>query len=143
MLGANRIAVVLRQRAIADHEQLHILKQTGTSPERFTLIAVNLIERLTQINTTALQFHMHHRQTVHQDRHVIPIGVGSLSLVLVDDLQTVVVDVVLVDQDNVLGRTIVALKQLHMIFLDPDRLLDNPILLARNTFSEEPAPLRI
>ena len=57
---------------------------------------------------------MHHRQPVDQDRHVVAVRVGgagaglvswvgSVDLVLVDDLQAIVVDVGLVDQPDVLG----------------------------------------
>ena len=66
MLPSGGVRVVLRQRAITDHEQLHVVEQAGAGPETVTLVAVDLIERLTNIDPAPLQLHMHERQTVDQ-----------------------------------------------------------------------------
>ena len=92
------VGVVLGQRAVADHEQLHVLEQARAGPEAVALVAVDLVERLADVHAAALELDVHQRQAVDQDRHVVAVGVlgaalALADLVLVDDLQPVVVDV--------------------------------------------------
>ena len=46
------IGIILRVRAVGDNKYLHILKKTAACPKTVTLIAVYLIERLTDRHTT-------------------------------------------------------------------------------------------
>ena len=92
------LRVVLRQRAVADHEQLDVLEQARAGPEAVALVAVDLVERLADVDAAALELDVHQRQAVDEDRHVVAVGVlgaalALTDLVLVDDLQPVVVDV--------------------------------------------------
>ena len=65
---------------------------------------------------------MHQRQAVDQDGHVIAVvmagALGLADLVLVDNLQAVFVDVLLVDQGDVFGTTVVPPQHLDEILLD-------------------------
>ena len=90
---AGRVGVVLRQRAVADHEQLDVLEQAGVGPEAVALVAVDLVERLADVDTAALELDVHHRQAVDEHRDVVAVRAGAVDLVLVDDLEPVVVDV--------------------------------------------------
>ena len=142
MQVAGGVRVVLRQRAIADHEQLDVLEQAGIGPETVARVAVDLVERLPQLGAPALQFHVHQRQPVHQDRHVVTVGVHpGRRLVLVDHLQPVVVDVLLVEQIDVLERPVITGQHLHVIGLDSGGLLHDAVIRGRNLLSEEPLPL--
>jgi hypothetical protein len=105
---AHGVAVVLGQRAVADDEQLHILEQAAARPEAVALVAVDLVEGLADVHATALEFDVHHRQAVDQHGHIEAGGTRACRahcwcLVLIDHLQSVVVDVGLVDQVDVLG----------------------------------------
>ena len=93
---AGAVGVVLGICAVGDHKNLHILIQAAARPERIPLIAVDLVERLPDGHPAPLQFHMNQRKAVDQNRHIVaiimPRTVRLLHLVLVDDLQSVVVD---------------------------------------------------
>ncbi len=87
---------------------------------------------------------MHERQAVDEDRDVVAGRARcsvDVDLVLVDHLQPVVVDVPLVDQADVLERPVVAREDLDVVLLDPRRLLDDPLVRARDLLGEEPLPL--
>ena len=86
---------------------------------------------------------MDERQTVDEDCHVIPVGVGAVDLVLVDDLQPVVVDVDLVEQVDILHGAVVAFEDLDVVFLDPRCLLGDPVVRGGDLLGEEALPLGI
>ncbi len=52
-------------------------------------------------------------------------------------------DVCLVDQVDVLGRAVVALQDLNMVFLDARGLLQDAVIGAGDAGAEEPFPLGI
>src|SRR5699024_7647004 len=109
---------------------------------------IDLIERLTDIHTTALQLDVHHRQAVDQHRDVVPISPGALVLlntgaVLVDHLQTVVVYVRLVDEPDILRRPIVAGEELAGVLLEADGLLHDAVVRSSDPLAEELRPLAI
>ena len=74
VLSPRCVRVVLGQRAVADHEELDVLEQSGAGPEAVALVAVDLVERLADIDAAALQLDMHERQAVDEHRHVVPVG---------------------------------------------------------------------
>jgi len=132
----------------AYHEELHVLEEAGAGPEAVPLVAVDLIERLTDVHTAPLELDVHHRQAVHQHRHVVAVGAGRAAfalgdLVLVDYLEPVVVDVALVDEHDVLGGPVVALQDLDMVLLDAPGLLCRSFIRARDLLREEPLPLGV
>ena len=59
MTLAGRVAVILGIGSVRDDEQLHILEQSAARPETLALVAVDLIERLLDIDAATLQFDMH------------------------------------------------------------------------------------
>ncbi len=150
---ASAVGVVLRQRAIADHKQLHILEQARARPEAVTLVTIDLVERLADVHATPLQLDVHHRQPVDEHGHVVPVGVlrttigsgtfAAPDLVLVNDLQLIIVDVRLVNQRNVLRRPIIAPEDLDVVLLDTRRLLDDAIVGTCDLRREELLPLGI
>ena len=101
-IEAGCIGIILRVRAVGDHENLHILKKTRTRPEAVTLIAVYLIERFTDRHSTPFQFDMHKRKAVDKHRHIIAVlPLSGIDFILIDDLQAVVMDILLVDQRDI------------------------------------------
>ena len=101
-IPASAVGIVLGVGAVGDHEDLGVLKQTAACPEGISLIAVDLIEGLTDGHASALQLDMHQREAVDQDGDIIAVEVlGAVILadfVLVDDLKQIVVNVLLVDR---------------------------------------------
>ena len=62
---------------------------------------------------------MHHREAVDQNGHVVTGSVFAFGrFILVEHLQTVIVDVALVDQVDVLVSTVVAPQDLDVVVLD-------------------------
>src|SRR5689334_4731394 len=127
MLSAGRVGVVLGMRAVADHEELDVVEQTRTCPERVAEVAVDLVERLTNRDATALQLDVNHRQAVHQYGHVVAVAAASnalpvTDLVLVDDLEAVVVDVLLVDKRDVPRDAVVAFQRKLVVLLQSEGL---------------------
>ena len=148
MLAARGVGVVLRQSAVTNHEKLHVLEQPRARPKTVPLVAVNLVERLTNVHTATLKLNVNHRQAIDQHGDVVAVRVvrathAAVDLVLVDDLQSVVVDVLLVEQSDVLGRAILAFKDLHVVFLDANRLFDDAVILASDLLRGELLPLAV
>ena len=146
---AGAVGVVLGICAVGDHKNLHILIQAAARPERIPLVAVDLVERLPDGHPTPLQFHMNQRKAVDQNRHIVavimPRAVCLFYLILVDDLQSVVMDVLLVDQRNVFGASIIPVQHLLTFFpiLNLPGLLGNVLVGVGNYITEKLPPLRI
>ena len=148
VLAPGGVGVVLGECAVGDDEQLDVLKQTAARPEAVPLVPVDLVERLTDVHAPAFEFDVHQRQPVDEDRHVVPVGIPGAALtladlVLVDDLESVVVDTSLVDQQHILGGAVVPAKQLHGVFVDAHHLFGNAVVLSGNAGGEEPVPFGI
>ena len=104
-IESGAVGVVFGIGAIGNNKNLHILEQTTSRPERISLVPVDLVERLTDGHTPALELDMYQRQAVDQYRHIIAIVMlGPLALayfILINDLEAIVVDVFLVNQRNI------------------------------------------
>lgn len=110
--------------AVGDDEDLDVAEQAGARPEGVALVAVDLVEGLADGHAAALELDVHQRQAVDEDGDVVAGVVGTgLDDVLVGDLQTIVVDVPLVDEPNVLGLAVVPDEDLDVVFLDSAGLL--------------------
>ena len=111
------------------------------------LVAVNLVERLPDGHPAPLQFHMNQWKAVDQNRHIIavimPRAVCLFYLILVDDLQSVVMDVLLVDQRDIFGASIIPVQHLHIVFLNLPGLFGNMLVGVGNYITEKLLPLRI
>ena len=147
-----RIGIVLRIRPVRNHKNLDILVQPCARPETVPLIAANLVERLTDLHAAPLQLQMHERQPVHEDRHIIAVRVcrrilprvrTTLHRILIDHLQSVVMDVLLVNQTYILRRAIVTFQVLDIVRLDAARLLHDAVARWCNRRLEKAFPLRI
>ena len=153
MTCTRRIRIILRIRPVRNDENLHILIQSRTRPKTVALVAIDLIERLPNLHAAPLQLQMHERQAVDENRHIVAVRMSrrrlclsvrtALYRILVDDLQTIVINVLLVDQLDVLRRSVIAPKILNVIRLNAPRLLCNAVARRRDRRLEEPLPLRI
>ena len=113
-------------------------------PEAVALVALDLVERLTDGHAAPLELDMYQRQTVDEDGHVVArVVIACGLLVLVEHLQTVVVDVLFVQQVDVFGRAAVLPQHLHMIELNPARLFQNAVVCARDAVPKEARPLAV
>ena len=107
------VGIVLCICSIRNNENLRVFKQTASSPERITLISVNLIKCLTNSHTSAFKFYMNKWQTIHKDRNIIAIVVlctfGSTNNILIDDLKKVVMNILLINKSDILCASIITL----------------------------------
>ena len=126
---AGRIGVVFRVRAVGDNENLHILIQSAARPKAVPLVTVDLVECLLDGHTAPFQFHMNQRQTVYQNRDIIAVIIVAAVLhILVDNLQTVVVDVLFIQQRNIDRRAVLAGQVLNVVLLDAAGLFFDAIV---------------
>ena len=73
MTVSGGIAVVLGLRAVADDEDLHVLVERATCPERFSAVAVDLVEGFLQAHASAFQFDVNQGETIYEDGHVVAV----------------------------------------------------------------------
>ena len=129
VIKAGGIGIVFRIRAVGDHEDLHEFIQSAGCPEAVPLIAVNLVEGFPNGNAPTLQLDMDQRQTVDQHRHIIAVIVGSAFLggngILIDDLQTVVVDAFFVNELDIFAFPVIPAEHLHIVLLNQPGLFEN------------------
>lgn len=144
---AGGIGVVLGIGAVGDDENLHILEKAAPRPEGIPLVAVDLVEGLPDGHAPALELNMYQGQTVDQHRHIVAVVVARplclAHLILVDDLETVVVDVLLVDEGDIFGGAVIPPEHLHEILLDLPGLLHNVLVGIGDGVGEEPLPLAV
>ena len=144
---AGAVGIVLGVGAVGDDKNLHILEQATPRPEGIPLVAVDLVEGLSNGHSPAFQLNMYQRQAVDQHRHIVAVAVfGSLLLaylILVDDLETVVVDVLLIDEGDIFGGAVIPPQHLHKVLLDFPGLLHNMLVGVGDGIGEEPLPLPI
>lgn len=144
MLISSRIGVVLRVRAIGDDEDLHVFIKSGGGPETVTLIALDLIKSFTDSDATSLELDVDEGQAIDEYGDIVAsVMLAAVFLILVQDLQAVVMDVTLVDELNVLGRTIVPLEDLNMILLDLASLLFDTLVGTGQALAKEPLPFGV
>ena len=144
---AGGVGVVFGVGAVGNDKDLHILKQTAARPEGLPLVAVDLVEGFPDGYAPAFEFHMHQRQPIDQDGHVIAVVMAGALVpadgVLVDDLQAVLVDVFFVDQGDVFGAAVVPPQHLDEILLDLAGLFHNVFVGVGDGVDKELVPLAV
>ena len=129
MVETGGIGIILRIRAVGDHENLHKLVKPAGCPEAIPLIAVDLVEGFSNGNAPALQLDMDQRQAVDQHRHIIAIVMNCPLLcgdgILIDDLQTVIMDALLVNKLNIFAFPVIPAEHLHIVLLNQPGLFEN------------------
>ena len=141
---AGGVAVVFRLGAVGDDKDLHVLEEAGAAPERLALVAVDLVEGLTDGHAPPLQLHVDEWQAIDEDRHIVTVVPRpALGGVLVDDLQAVVVDILPVEDAEVFLLAVVEEKGLHVVLLDEPRLLHDAVVLVGKDGGIEVLPLRV
>ena len=129
---ARCVRVVFGVRAVGDYENLYVFVKSRACPKAIALIAIDLIERFTDRHTAAFQLNMYEGQTVDEHGHVVAVIVlctlCRADHVLIQHLQLVVVNIVLVDQADVLGSTVITAKHLHVILLYLARFLRDSLV---------------
>ena len=142
--AAGGVGIILRVRAVGNDKYLHILIKTAGRPKAVALVALDLVERLADGDTAALEFDMYHGQAIDQHRHVIAhIVRASALLILVDDLKEVIVNILFVDEIDIFRRAAVLPQHLHMVVLDLARLFHDALVGTGNAALEKALPLRI
>ena len=109
------VGVILGVRSIGDNEQLDVFKQSAIRPKRIITVSLDLIESLTYRHTSTLEFDMYHRQTINENRQVVPCAVFAFcGRVLMNDLQAVLEDMRLVYQFDVLKAGVILFDVLQL-----------------------------
>ena len=140
MAVTGRIAVVLCLCAVAHHENLDILKQSVSCPERLSSVAIYLVESLFDAYTSLLQLDVNQWQTIHKDADIVTIRTLAVPyLVLVDYLCAVGMNIIFLYQIDVLFLAIVALQGLYEVGLDCPCLVYDIFALRSNLCLEETA----
>ena len=141
------VGVILGVGAVGDDENLHILKEAAPRPEGVPLIAVDLVKGLPDGHAPALELDMYQRQAIDQNGHVVavvmPRPLRLAYRILVDDLETVVMDVFLVNEGDILGGAVVPPEHLHKVLLDLPGLLHHMLIGVGDGVGEEPLPLAV
>ncbi len=143
-IETGRVGVIFGVCTVGNDKNLNVFVQTAAGKERVALIAVDLVERFTDGDTAPLELDMHHREPVAKDRHV-KAGIVSGTVVfgqhvLVDDLQTIVVHVLFINQRDIFGCAVVTLQHLHVIFLYFTCLFHDAVVGIGKAFGKEPVP---
>ena len=138
------VGIILCECAVGDDENLHILIKPTPSPKAITLIAVDLVERFLDCHSTAFQFHMNQRQTIYQNSYIISgIMLSSRFFILVNYLQSVIMDVLFVNQGDVHGSPVLTSQVLHIIFLNFSGLFHDTLIGIGNLAFEKAVPFLI
>ena len=106
-------------------------------------VAVYLIERFTNRHAAFFELDLNQRQPVHQDRHVIAVGVAAGLGELIDHLQVVAGDVLLIDKVDILDVPIIKHKIADMIVMDFARFLDHVFRRPIKILKHEARPFAI
>ena len=88
---------------------------------------MHLVKGFTNCDAALFQLHLHERQAVHQDGHVVAVGVGAGLLKLLDHLHLVAGDVLLVQQVDVLNAAIVKHEVVDIVILNLAGLLHDAV----------------
>ena len=123
------VGIIFGVGAIGNDEYLHIFKEAAARPEGVPLVALDLVEGLTNGDAAAFEFHMDQGQTVNENGHVVAIVVfGALLLavlVLVQHLQAIVMDILFINDTDIFRGAVVTLEAENGAFLNNLALFRN------------------
>jgi len=87
---------------------------------------------------------MYQRQAVDQDRNIVTVGpLTVFGGVLVDDLQTVFMDLVFTEQIDIFDGSIIQFEVFDVVFLNSGRLFGNALVGIGDLAGKKPFPLGI
>lgn len=119
MVVAGGVAVILREGAVGDDEDLDVFEEAAAGPEGFAGVAVDLVEGFAEIDAAPFEFDVDEREAVDEDGDVVAVFAGAvLGGVLVDDLQFVVMNILLVEEVDVFDGAVGAGEELDMVVLN-------------------------
>ena len=138
------IRIIFRMRPVGNDKDLDIFIKSACRPETVALVALDLIECLTNRNAASFELHMDQGQAVDKNRHIIArIVAAARFLILVHHLQTVVMYILFIKQGDVLARAVITVQNLYMIFLNRPCFGLNTLVHIGNGFFEESIPFPV
>ena len=144
-IPSGAVRIILCICTIGNDKNLNIFIQSASRPERIPLVAVDLIECFTDSNSSAFQLNMYKRQTVYQYGNIIAVvmlcTIFRANHILINDLQPVVMDVLLIYECNILGRTVITGQDLYIILLYLPSLFHDMFIGIGNGIFEKIIPL--
>ena len=111
------VGVILRVHPVGDHEELHEVVEARAAPVAVFLVTLDLVEGLLHLQPAPLQFDLHQRQAVGDERHIISVLVLPLHAHLLGDLPAVALRVRAIEKLQI-RRGAVAAVQLHPVAKD-------------------------
>ena len=111
--------------------------------EALLTIAVDLVECLTDSDTTALELDVHQREAIDEDRHIIAVRTAPRLLHLIDDLQAVATGTLPIEETDILHVPIVEAEVMAVSHVHLTRLLREAIARAIQILEAEALPLGI
>ena len=118
LVSLYRVGKVSAIRAIGDHEKLEILVERIFGIKALLTVAMHLIKCLADRHTALLQLHLHHGQAIHENGHIIAVGMAARLLKLLDDLQLVVEHIFLIEQVNILNVATIEDEVVDVVVVD-------------------------
>ncbi len=78
MFLSGGVGVVFGECAVGDDEELGIFVQPCACPKGVTVVAFDLVEGFSKVDTSFLEFDMDEGQTVDEDGDVVAVGVRGV-----------------------------------------------------------------
>ena len=129
--------------AVGNHKKLQILEQGMFTVKTLFTVAVHLIKGFADRHAALFQFHLHQRQAIHQNSDIITIGMTTLLLKLLDDLNLIAGNVFFVYQVDVLDMTIVKHKIMDIVVVNFAGFIDDAVARLVQPGLHKPHPLSI
>ena len=138
--GVGEIAGI---RAVGDDEQLQVFEQRIPAVEALLAIAVDLVEGFTDRHPALFQLHLHQRQAIDENRHIIAVGMAACLLELADDLAGVSQHVLFIEQVDVLDMAIVKNEIVDVVIVDLAGLFHDVVARAIQVGFHEARPFGV
>jgi len=136
--GVGEIACI---RAVGDDEQLQVFEQRILTVEALLAVAVDLVEGFADRHPALFQLHLHQRQAIDEDGHIVAIRMAACLLELADDLAGVPQHVLFIEQVDVLDMPIVKNEIVDVLISDLAGLFQNVVARAIKIGFHEAQPL--
>ena len=88
---------------------------------------MHLIEGFTNRHAAFFKLHLHQRQAIDQDRHIVAVGVAARLLKLLDHLHLIAGNILFIQQVDVLNMAIVKHKIMDIVIMNLARFVDDAV----------------
>ncbi len=143
-IPSGAVGIIFCVRTVGYDKNLNIFIQSASRPERIPLITIDLVKCLTNGNSSAFQFNMYKRQAIDQYCNIITVIIFCTFIcanyILIDDLQSIVMDVLFIYECDILRGTIITSQNLNIVFLYFPGLFHDMLIGIGNSIFEKSIP---